>query len=611
MKLSTKLLLSYLAVAFLVLIVGASSYYLNKEIKDRLIEDSQHSITEMQRLSNLEYNLQNSLLFTRNFLFERSMERDTESSDIRLKSRSAETAARANLSRFSANLDAIRTEIPETELSNEALQDNVDQLEEFADSLSTSFEYYRSLILELFELEAEIDLADEMFNLTIEPYFRTTLLPILEEFRANQAVSIELQMTSLRSQADRNTRIIIIITCIAFIIASWLAYLIYHSIARPLNHLTLAAEEIGAGNLSRRIQIGTNDELDQLGKSFNKMAGNLNKSMVSREYVNDIIQSMGDMLIVTNASFEIQLINRSISETLQYQKKDLVGKQIWSIIRDQYVQNLKETIINSKQIRSFEARFKTIKGKEIPVIISFSRLKEKSSEEAGMVFVASNITAQKEAEEMLNRSLKEKEVLLAEIHHRVKNNLAVISGLLEMQVWNLPDDDRSVVALKESQLRIHSIALVHELLYQSESLSEIKLDEYINKLLMAIEQTHQNKDKVIKVITSLETVRLTIQKAIPVSLLLNELVVNSYKHGFNGKSEGEIEVILSENKDNVELIIQDNGVGLPVDFEPEKQTTLGMTLIKTLVQQIGARLQVDNRGEGMSGSKFIIHFEQG
>jgi len=611
MKLSTKLLLSYLAVAFLVLIVGASSYYLNKVIKDQLIEDSRHSIAEIQRLSNLEYNLQNSLLFTRNFLFERSMERDSEPLIVQLKSRSAETAARENLSRFSANIDSIRTEIPGTDFSNEALRDNYEQLQRFADSLSISFEYYRSLILELFELEAEIDLADEMFNLTIEPYFRTTLLAILEDFRINQAESIELQMALLTSRAESNTRVIIIITCIAFIIASWLAYLIYHSISQPLNHLTLAAEEIGAGNLNKRIQIGTNDELEQLGESFNKMAENLNKSMVSREYVNDIIQSMGDMLVVTNSSFEIQLVNRSTSETLQYQENDLEGSEIWSLISDQYIQNLKETIFNSQQIRSIETKFKTTAGKEIPVIISFSRLKDNSIENAGFVFVASNITAQKEAEDMLNRSLKEKEVLLAEIHHRVKNNLAVISGLLEMQVWNLPEDDKSIGALKESQLRIHSIALVHELLYQSKSLSEINFDEYINKLLKAIEQTHKNKEKFIEVVTRLDTVNLTIQKAIPASLLLNELVVNSYKHGFNGRPKGEIAVLLSESDGTVELVIQDDGVGLPADFDPSRQTTLGMTLIKTLIQQIGGKLQVVSRGDGEIGTKFIVNFKQG
>jgi PAS domain S-box-containing protein len=611
MKLSTKLLLSYLAVAFLVLLVGASSFLLNNQIKDDLISDSQRSVSEIQQLSSLEFNLQNSLLFTRNFLFEKSREQDADPSEVQFKSRNMQNAARQHLDKFSANLDTIRTELPSKRQMNPEIRVNYERLDRISDSLSRSFELYKSFILELFELEAEAGLGDEIFNTTIEPYFRTTLLVILDQFRDAQGEMVKLQMSLLRSEAERNTTIIIIITCIAFIVASWLAYLMYHSIASPLNHLTLATEEIGSGNLGKRIQIGTNDELQQLGESFNTMAENLNKSMVSKEYVNNIIQSMGDMLVVTNQDFEIKLINRSISETLNYEETELIGKEIWSLISDRYTGELKKNVLSSKDKRSVEARYSTREGKDIPVIISYSFLEGKNGEGNGIVFVASNITAQKEAEEKVSRSLKEKEVLLAEIHHRVKNNLAVISGLLEMQVWNLPDDDKSIGPLKESQLRIHSIALVHELLYQSETLSEIELDQYIYKLLRAIQQTHKNKDKMIEVVTDLEPVKLTIHKAIPASLLLNELVVNSYKHAFNGLVDGQIEVILKQTNGQIELVVQDNGVGLPDDFDPLKQPSLGMTLIKTLVQQIEADLKVGSRQDIASGVRFTVFFEEG
>ncbi|MEX1063506.1 MAG: histidine kinase dimerization/phosphoacceptor domain -containing protein [Balneolaceae bacterium] len=419
-------------------------------------------------------------------------------------------------------------------------------------------------------------------------------------------------MALLQSQADSNTRIIVIITCIVFIIACVLAYLIYHSIARPIRYLTLAAEEIGSGNLDKRIHIGTDDELEQLGKSFNDMAENLNKSMVSRGYVDNIIQSMGDMLVVTNSDFEIELINKSISETLGYNMGSLRGKKIWSLISDSDVPLLKEILLKTEAKKSFEVQYKTSTGTDIPVIISFSYLRESDGTSRGVVFVASNITVQKEAEMKVSRSLREKEVLLAEIHHRVKNNLAVISGLLEMQVWNLPDDDKSIGPLKESQLRIHSIALVHELLYQSDTLSEIKLDEYIEKLLRAIQKTHASSEKAISVTTNLAQVRLTIQKAIPASLLLNELVVNSYKHAFRNLSKGKIEIILKQENGRIELTVLDDGVGLPSDFDPFRQKTLGMTLVKTLVQQINARLHVGTGGERIKrkGSRFMIEFEE-
>ncbi len=609
MKLSSKLLLSYLAVAFLVLLVGAGTFLLNNHIKNSLIEDSQRSINELQRLSNLESNLQNSLLFTRNFIFEHQQEVEDQE-EIRLNSRNAEAAARDYLHQFGENLESIRDDIPESSEKEGELARTYREMARFADSLSSSFELYSSLIYEIFELDDDIELRDEMFNMTIEPYFRTTLLPILEQFRSSQTGRVEHQLSTLRTQADRNTMIIIVITFGAFMLALAMAYIIYNSIARPVKHLTLATDEIGAGNLDKRIQIGTNDELEQLGESFNKMAENLNRSMVSREYVNNIIQSMGDMLVVTDQNFEIELINQSISETLRYSEEELMGESFWSLVSGDQQDILKKRIADSSQKVSFETRYRTKEGEEIPVILSFSHLSENGSRSKGIVLVASNITAQKEAEEKINRSLKEKEVLLAEIHHRVKNNLAVISGLLEMQVWNLPDDDKSINPLKESQLRIHSIALVHELLYQSESFSEIQLNEYIGKLLQAIQKTHKKREMSVDIATDLGPIYLTIQKAIPASLLLNELVVNSYKHAFEEQSSGQIDVQLAREEGQVKLVVQDNGVGLPEDFDPFEQETLGMTLIKTLVRQIEGDFYTEPRRDGVQGARFVVLFEE-
>src|SRR5690625_244436 len=614
MKLGTKLLLSYLAVALLVLLVGAGSFILNENIKEQLIRDSHESVSQIQRLSRLEFDLQNSLLFTRNFLTEKSRERERErergASDVQLKSRAAETAAKRSPDRFAQNLDSIQAELAGPGMLR-GEQDQIDmQMKSFADTMAVSFELYSSLIEELFDSEDEIMLGDEIFNLTIEPYFRTTLLGILDDFRSIQSNRISMQMDQIREQTERTTVIIFVITCIAFIVACALAYLIYRSIARPIRHLMTAAEEIGSGNLDKRIQIGTKDELEQLGNAFNQMASNLNRSMVSRRYVNNIIQSMGDMLVVTDTRYRVELINKSTAETLEYSTDGLNGEEIWTLFDTASIEELRASLSASHLGRGFETAYRTRGGKVIPVIMSFSSLKDLTGELVGYVFVASNITAQKEAEEKLNKSLREKEVLLAEIHHRVKNNLAVICGLLEMQVWNLPDDDKSISPLKESQLRIQSIALVHELLYQSENFSEVKYDEYILKLLKAIQQMHRGQKNSIRILNRLQPVRLTIQKAIPASLILNELIVNAYKHAFNDQTEGEINITLSQTESSgvIELTVQDNGIGLPPDFDPMHEKSLGMTLLKTLIQQIRAELDVCTPPDGGSGSKFVIRF---
>lgn len=509
MKLSTRLLLSYLFMAFLVVLVGAGSWYLNNSIRQKLIIRSQESIDNLQWVSDLEFHLQNSLLFTRNFLYEKNREQESLPSGIQLRSRSAEQEIRDNLERVAESLSRIRSGEGGLTVEGEEHRLIQEGLNRLADSLYTSIDLYRSLIHEMLILDEDPILAEEMLNLTIEPWFRTTLLKQLDEYRGRQNELVRAEMSALQLKAGRDTRIIAILTVTAILLATLLAWGIHHSIARPLWHLAKAAEEIGSGNFGRRIRIGTHDELERLADSFNRMAENLNRSMVS---INEL----------------------------------------------------------------------------------------------------------KEAEEKLSRSLNEKEVLLAEIHHRVKNNLAVVSGLLEMQVWNLPEGDEAASALKESQLRIHSIALVHELLYQSETLSEIRLDEFIVKLLGAIENAHRKNGTSPAVSTRLQPVQLTIRKAIPVALFLNELVVNGYKHAFPGKEQGEIAIRLYREKGRIGLVVEDNGIGLPPDFDPFEQQTLGMTLVKTLVRQIQADFRVgtpsadgnSQKGEG-EGSRFEIMFDPG
>lgn len=497
MKLSSKLLLSYVTVAVLVLLVGGGSYLLNEHIKNDLIEESERSIDEIQQLSNLRFQLQNSLIFTRHFLFESGRETEADFPQAELRSRNAERAARESLEQFEAYLDTIQRRDTDDFDSNSEIYAVKRNLNQYADTLASSFQVYQSLSLELFELEEEVGMGEEMFNMTIEPYFRTTLLPILEVYRQNLDERVTIQMGLIRERVDRNASRMLWMTVLAFVVALILAWLIYSSLARPLRHLTLATEEIGAGNLDKRIQIGTNDELDRLGESFNRMAENLNRSMVSREYVNSIIQSMGDMLIVTDSEGRIKLVNRSVSETLGVNPDDLDGQQIWVLFTESESQRIREELDNLTTFGSFESCFITSDEREIPVVLSFSGLESGSEGFEGRVFVASNITDQKIAEKRISDSLKEKEVLLSEIHHRVKNNLAVISGLLEMQIWNLSEEDVNINPLKESQLRIQSIALVHELLYKSEDFSEVRLNDYVDKLLNGIAATHKQSGKSI------------------------------------------------------------------------------------------------------------------
>ncbi len=173
-----------------------------------------------------------------------------------------------------------------------------------------------------------------------------------------------------------------------------------------------------------------------------------------------------------------------------------------------------------------------------------------------------------------------------------------------MQVFNT-EDEQLLDKLKESQSRIQSIAMVHEKLYSSESFSEIAIDKYINDLMGMIVGSMRDLDKDIRIEKDMDSIVLTVSKAIPCGLLLNELITNCYKHAFVDRDEGIIHISLRENDNQVLIVVSDNGCGLPDDFDAKTQSSLGMTLINTLTKQLEGQLKVTSE----QGSCFQIGFE--
>lgn len=211
----------------------------------------------------------------------------------------------------------------------------------------------------------------------------------------------------------------------------------------------------------------------------------------------------------------------------------------------------------------------------------------------------------REQTQSLEESLSEKEVLIKEIHHRVKNNLAVISGLLELQLQTIEDEEARHV-LGESQLRIHSIAKIHEKLYQNENLSSIPFDQYIRDLLEVIEMSvaHENP---VDLSLQVEPVQLNVTQAIPCGLIMNELVTNAYEHAFDKSMESpRIEIQFVRQASDILFEVADNGLGLPEDFDLDHLSSLGLSLVDTLTQQLEGTLNIEARKTG--GTRFRITF---
>lgn len=210
----------------------------------------------------------------------------------------------------------------------------------------------------------------------------------------------------------------------------------------------------------------------------------------------------------------------------------------------------------------------------------------------------------KQAEEQLQNSLREKEVLLKEIHHRVKNNLQMVSSLLKLQASSIQDPN-VVTSFQESQSRVRAMALIHERLYQSDSLAKIYFPEYVYKLTTDLVRSYSNTPAAIQLQVDVADVDLDVDTIIPCGLIINELVSNAIKYAFPHQKEQTIEICFHSTPTNqYQLTVTDNGIGLPPEFDFRNTTSLGLQLVCSLAHQLQGTIAVDCT----SGTSFSITF---
>ncbi len=201
------------------------------------------------------------------------------------------------------------------------------------------------------------------------------------------------------------------------------------------------------------------------------------------------------------------------------------------------------------------------------------------------------VAQRKLAQEQINESLKEKIVLLREVHHRVKNNLQIVSSLLNLQAGYITDK-KIMEVFKESQARIRSMALIHEKLYQSRDLDKINFSDYIDSLIHDLFRSYRSQLNKIDIRCEAEQIFLEIDQAILCGLVINELISNSIKHAFKGRQEGEVVVKLTDTDDSYKIVVQDNGVGFPEEIDIENTDSLGLQLVTSLTKQMGGDLKI-------------------
>lgn len=196
----------------------------------------------------------------------------------------------------------------------------------------------------------------------------------------------------------------------------------------------------------------------------------------------------------------------------------------------------------------------------------------------------------------IKENLREKETLLGEIHHRVKNNLAVISGLLQLESQKTENDHTEQI-LKNTQLRIHSMATVHEMLYEAQNFNRLSFNDFVTEMVSSIQEVHEADSKNIELRLNTTEINLNVNQAVPCGLILNELVTNAFKHAYPDGSGGIITVSIDEKDQKIFLEVEDEGVGLAEDFSLEQSETLGFTLVKILAQQLKADVRIESEGQ--------------
>ena len=289
-----------------------------------------------------------------------------------------------------------------------------------------------------------------------------------------------------------------------------------------------------------------------------------------------LVRNMRDGLVVLDLEGLIVDINPAAQKLFNSTNKEIIGTQV-----DQYSDDLAVLIKNNHDqerdiVLEIDGKLRSFSCEFSPVVDHHDRL-------ICRILIFRDVTERVRTEIELRDSLEEKEALLKEVHHRVKNNLQVITSLLNLQISHIADEG-AIAEIKESQNRIFSMAFVHEQLYQSDDVGQVDFGSYIHSLVSYLFEVYRRGDMNIRLDIQSEMVILDIDTAIPCGLIINELVTNVFKHAFPTASSGKLTLKLwLESGDQVHMLVKDNGIGFPPNLDTQNTTSLGFQLIHLLL----------------------------
>ncbi len=417
----------------------------------------------------------------------------------------------------------------------------------------------------------------------LAPFLEREIEPRLNAYLREAQDDLGDRARSIGTSTRTTARIGLGVGVLATLVALLLGFLLWRSIQRPLGALEEAAKRVGKGDLTARVDVPTHDELGALAKTFNQMSETLALTTVSIDNLQNILDSMGGSLILLTPELRIKSVNRAAAKLLLFEPDELIGRPL-SLLCSRSTEQ--ELVAHDTAERTLLRK----DGVELAVSFSAAELRSSDGTLGGYVCVAHDLSEQKMVENEVRSSLEEKELLLREVHHRVKNNMQVISSLLAMQ-QSCAADPTVIEGLEQSQARIRSMALIHEHLYQSTDLAEADVSAYLHLLISHISHSF-GQSEMITLDLHIDSIDLDLDHSLALGLIVNELLSNSYRHAFESNRPGHIQLSLRAiENDQAELLVRDDGCGMDLSAATGNPSTLGLSLVRTLVEQLGGLIE--------------------
>ena len=441
--------------------------------------------------------------------------------------------------------------------------------------------------------------------------------PVSDPYGIDWLTIVVIPKADFTAQIEANLRSTVFLVLIALLSAILVGILTSKAVVRSLIRLAGRSQAMAAGVWGTPLTPSRIKEIDELNASFNRMTEALKRSEESL-YENqqrlDLALKGADL---GTWDWNIQTgevhFNQRWAEMLGYSLDELAPnvdtwKRLLCPEDEPFVYGLLGAHLEGK-LPFYESEHRLLaKSGEWIWVLDKGKVTHRDAEGKPLRAVGTHldITARKKAEAQLRGLLEEKDMLLRELQHRVKNNLVMIDSLLHIEIMDL-EDEKAISILKETRTRLRSMAGIYEVLYKSAGGDKVDLRQYIGNLMAYLSQTYQTGERRVAFSVEFDDLKLDLKNAVPLGLILNELVTNALKYAFPNGAKGKILIEVKKRENNeVRLSVTDDGVGLPEGFEPEKVTSLGFRLVYLLARQLKGVVSAE-RNEPQ-GTSIVVNF---